>query len=313
MKIRNTLILTLAALPLAAAEPDYFPLQVGNQWIYRQFGRVGGEPVVVDIPRTEIVNQQTYYVVRGLEFHELYLRMDVNGTLYAYDTETRQEGVWAAFATAEGESYRTIVNPCNSTAHVVSRSARVTVPIGEFNTALAINYPAANCADAGLSTDFFLPYVGLVERELITIAGPRALRLSYARLGGVTVLSEPAVSFSLALDKSQYSGPDIPMLTARLTIGSTQPEPLVLTFPSRQRFDFTMKTEAGDGVFPWSASRSFAQVVGTETISGERNWVVTTPLSMGDQRLPAGRYIAEAWLTTMGPRTYVASVGFEIR
>jgi hypothetical protein len=28
--------------------------------------------------------------------------------------------------------------------------------------------------------------------------------------------------------------------------------------------------------------------------------------------LPAGKYLAEAWLTTAGPRSYSAAAGFEI-
>jgi hypothetical protein len=313
MRTLLTLTLMSAAIPYAAAQPDYFPLHVGNQWIYRQAGRIGGEPVVVDIPRTEAVNDQTYHVVRGLDHRDLYLRMAEGGVLYAYDPENRQEGVWAAFATPEGESYRTVVNECSNTARVVSRNARVAVPIGDLTGALAIIYPAGNCADAGLGTDYFMPYVGLVERESITIAGPRFLRLAYARIGGVTVLSEPEIAFSLTLDKPQYGGDDVPVLTARLTLRSTRSEPVTLTFPSGQRFDLVIRNESGQEVFTWSVGRAFVLAFGTERFGpGERNWMVMAPLSAAGERLPAGRYTAEAWLTTVSPRTYVASVGFEI-
>jgi hypothetical protein len=300
---------------LVAAHPDYFPLHVGNQWVYRQAGRIaGGEPVVVDIPRTETVNGQTYYVVRGLDPGALYLRMADDGALYGYNPETRQEGVWAAFFAPEGEPYRTIVNECSSTGVVRTRAGKVTVPAGEFVNALVVHYPAANCADAGLVTDAFIPYIGLVERESLTIAGPRFLRLAYARVGGVTVLSEPEVTFSLTLDRRQYGGDsNIPVMTARLTLRSTHPEPIELTFSSGQRFDIEIRDESGKGVFRWSADKSFVAVIGVERIGpGERNWVVEIPLAAGGERLPPGKYVAEAFLTTLGPPMYSASVGFEI-
>ena len=309
----RTLVFLFAALPFtAAAQPDYFPLHVGNQWVYRQVGRVGGAPVVVDIPRTETFNNQTYSVVRGLGESTLYLRMAENGTLFAYDPETRQEGVWAAFSTPEGERFRTVVDPCSNTAFMQSRNARVTVPAGEFTNALKIHYPAANCADAGLSADAFVPYIGLVERESITIAGPRYLRLVYARVGGVTVLSEPEVGFGLTLDKQQYGEEDPLVATARLTLRSTQAEPIELTFPTGQRFDLVIKDASGKEYARWSDGRVFPQAVGVERIGpGERNWVIEMPLSVGGERLAPGRYIAEAFLTTQ-PRIYMASVGFEV-
>jgi hypothetical protein len=309
------LLLYFATLPLLMAQqPDYFPLHLGNQWVYRQFGSIARDPLVVSISRTETANGRTYSVVRGLPDGDLYLRMAEDGTLYAYNPETGQEGVWAAFMTPEGQSYRTIVNPCNSTAVVASRNARTTVPIGELTGVLAITYPAGNCADAGLATDRFLPYIGLVERESITIAGPQYLRLIYARVGGVTVLSEPEVTFSLTLDRPQYGGEEIPAMTARLALRSTQSEPLELTFPSGQRFDLVVRNEAGVEVIRWSEGKAFTLAFGTERFGpGERNWVVRIPLSSGNARLPAGRYIAETWLTTEGPRRiYVASVGFEV-
>jgi len=161
--------------------------------------------------------------------------------------------------------------------------------------------------------------VGLVSRTLTTIAGPRTLELIYARLGGVTVVSAPEVAFSLAIDRAVYViDPQraAPTMTARLTLRAVhQAEPLRLTFPSGQRFDLGLKNERGDVVYRWSEGKFFTLAIGTETLShGEKNYVVAAPLAGKDSRpLPPGNYVAEGWLTTMGPRAYSASVGFEIR
>jgi hypothetical protein len=313
MNLSRVLTAILAVAPLAAAQPDYFPLHVGNQWIYRQSGQISGAPVVVSIPRTVTFAERTYSMVSGFAEGPLYLRMEDDGTLYAYDTESRTEGVWAAFATPEGQNYRTIVNPCNGLGLVKSRNAKLTVPMGELSGALEVDYPAGNCADAGLTADYFVPYIGLVARESITIAGPHSLRLSYARVGGVTVVSEPEVTFSVTIDRSRYGGEGVPVMTARVTLRATQSQPLELTFPSGQRFDLELKDSTGKPVYRWSADKVFPLIFGTEQFGpGERNWVVQVPLSASGQRLPAGSYTAEAWLATAAPRSYAASVGFEI-
>jgi hypothetical protein len=181
--MRSTaLLLCLGAVPLFAQ--DFFPLHVGNQWIYQtaSFGRTA--ITVIDIASAETIGDQTYSVVRGFEDGPALLRMSESGTLYRYDRDSKSEVVWAAFATKEGDTYQTGINVCNKTARVESRAAKVSLPAGEFANSFAVRYPAANCADAGLDGEIYAPYVGLVERTSVTIAGPRKMQLIYARVGG---------------------------------------------------------------------------------------------------------------------------------
>ncbi len=308
--------LCLAISPVFAQ--DFFPLHVGNQWIYRTtaFGARNQAITVVDIPRTEAIGDQTYSVVRGFEDGPALLRIGAdNGTLYRYNETTKAEEVWAVFSTKEGDTYRTAINPCNQTARVESRSAKTTVPAGEFWNALAIRYPAANCADAGLDSEVYAPYIGLVERTSVTIAGPRRMQLIYARVGGVTVLSAPEVSFTVALDQASYAAADI--ATARMTLRNTSPTPLVLRFNSGQRFDIVIRDAAsGTEVYRWSASRTFAAITGREEIAaGERNYVEPVQLvNLSGQPLPAGRYTLEAWISGSGARPqYAGTAGFDVR
>ena len=290
-----------------AQSQDYFPLHVGNQWIYRtEFARLASL-TVVDVPRAETIGDQTYSVVRGFETGPVLLRQTEGGTLYRYDPETKAEEVWAVFSTKEGDTYRTAITPCNPTARVESRSAKVTVPAGEFSNALAIRYPAANCADAGLESEAYAPYIGLIERTATTIAGPRRMQLVYARVGGVTVLSGPEISFSLALDKTQYAAGET--ASVRLAIRNTTAAPLTLDFNSSQRYDLAIRDAAGVEVYRWSATRSFSAVAGSEAIAGgERNFADRIPLP--DK---PGRYTLDAWLSNSQPSRYAATVGFDIR
>lgn len=311
-----TLILGIAIAPLAAADADFFPLQVGNQWIYQTSTRFFNGPAnVVGVTGMKAFGNTSYFVVEGLNPEPLYLRSDEAGIVYAYDANTGGEAQYAAFNTPVGASYRTVVDPCNSTANVKSRSAKVTTPIGDFEGAFNVEYPAANCADAGIGQDYFVPYIGLVKREGVTIAGPRAMELVYARIGGVTVLSAPELSFSLSIDRPVYDVNGIPTLNARLSLRNTHSQPIDLTFPSGQRFDLVVRNAAGVQMGTWSANKSFIAAVGTEKVGpGERNWTAQFPLQDGqNKRLPAGKYTIEGFLTVQGdPSPYAARVGFEI-
>ena len=311
--MKYSIVLACLAATQAFAQ-DYFPLHIGNQWIYRTAITAKNSTVtVIDIPRTETINDKTYALVRGLPEGAALLRQSDDGTLYNYNTETKAEEVWAVFSTKEGDTYRTVINPCNQTARVESRAAKVSVPAGDFTNALAIQYPAANCADAGLERDYFAPYIGLVERTSQSIIGPRRMQLVYARVGGVTVLSGSELSFSVALDKTVYAAGE--QTSVRLATRNTTPDPLTLQFTSGQRFDIAIRNAAGEDVYRWSATRTFPAVLGSETISGgERNWSDVITLANGSgQVLPAGHYTLAAWLTDTEPARFAATVGFDIR
>ena len=288
---------------------DYFPLQIGNQWIYQVgfFGRT--QTVTVDIPRAEIVNGQVYSVVRGFPEGEAWLRSNDSGVLYRYNPNAHgAEEVWAMFNTPEGGSYRTAITPCNQTAKVESRSAKASLPASDFVDLLAIKYPVGMCADAGLDSELYAPYIGLVQRTSITFGGPSVMKLMYARLGGVTVLAQPETSFSLSLDNSVYESP-APVLTARVTIRNTTPRPLQLRFSSSQRYNLVIRNLQGEEVFNLAATQLFAQVLGEENIAqSERNWVAIVPLT-----LRAGLYTVEAYLTTTDAKPrYTATASFEV-
>lgn len=316
-------------LPWAfAVHPDYFPLEPGNQWIYRSSGRVGTTTWTLEVVQTEIVDGKVYSRLRGLTGFtgsEALVRMEEDGTLYVRALEKgAAEEVWAAFGAPERVPYWTAIDPCNRQAQIESRSARYTGPVGEFDRALRIAYLPAGCADAGLTEEVFLPYVGLLRRTMTTIAGPLSYDLIYAAMGGVTFVAEREVSFRLSLDRAVYYADlmppvdprrSVPEMTARLTLRNTHPEPIPLHFSNGQSYDLVLRTEEGREVYRWSEGKGFIEVMRQESLApGERNYVVLAPL--GDREgkpLPEGRYIAEAWLTTMGPRLYSATVGFEIR
>ncbi|MGH9660002.1 MAG: BsuPI-related putative proteinase inhibitor, partial [Bryobacteraceae bacterium] len=316
---RLSIAISLAGSLLA--QPDYFPLHPGNQWIYRAGGRVAGATLTLEITRSAEFNGRGYVALHGLAERDYWLRQDGDGRILEYDPGENRERVWYAFRSPVDQVYETAVPFCCGRASIRSRAAAYKGPIGEFDTALEIAYPGV--FQVGLERELFLPYIGMVYRGVNT-GGPTfaSYDLIYARIGGVTVVSEPELSFSLTLDRAVYVYNLLPnvrplpvALTARLTLRNTQPKPVDLMYPSGQAYDLVLRKESGEVVYRWSEGKVFTQALRNESVGpGERNHVIVATLIDKDGGpIAAGRYIAEAWLTTTGPRVWSASAGFEIQ
>ncbi|MGC8794346.1 MAG: BsuPI-related putative proteinase inhibitor [Bryobacteraceae bacterium] len=314
-----TISLALASLPAAAGQ-DYFPLHVGNQWVYRASGTRGEAIVSLEITRAAEIEGRTYWLLRGLPQGEFWLRMDEEGNLWARPSARGQEELWYAFQKPEGEEYRTTLPGAFSRALIASRKAAYKGPIGEVDCALEIQYPGV--FQVGIERELFLPYIGMVHRRE-RAGGPAvgSYDLIYSRTGGVTVLSAPELSFSLTLDSYVYANltPRAdparvpPTMTARLTLRNTTETPVDLVWPSGQRYDFQIRTEKGDVLWRWSDGKAFTLLYGKESFAGERNYTELIPLAdASGQAYPEGKYVLEGWLATQ-PRSWFATAPFQIR
>ena len=313
-KSRLVLLVLLLAVCAAPARADYFPLQVGNQWVYRVGSFLALNTFTMEIVEAGEFDGRTYYRLQGWTNRDFWLRADETGRVLAYDPESRQESVWYAFQNPEGETYPTSIPSCCGRAVIASRAANYAGPVGEFNTALEVRYPGV--FQVGIYRELFLDGVGLLRREE-GLGGPAVAiyDLIYARAGN-TVITGPEVGFSLALDRYEYaSGAQAPRATARFTLRNAQANPITLVFPTTQIYDLTVRNDQGVVVFRWSDGRAFAEVITERRFGpGEKNFSLIVPLAdSGGKTFPDGKYVAEAWLTTLGGRAFAASVGFEIR
>jgi len=292
--IRTSILRLLFAVPvlLGAAPPDYLPLQNGNSWLYLP------GPVASGVSGTEKIGSFTYSVTRLLG-REYRLRRADDNTVYQYHLDTQKEDVFLAFGAEEGQSFPTSIDPCVSSARIVSKAEKFSGPLGDFDTVLHIAF-TPSCADAGLSDGWFLPYIGLIRYQTETIAGPRTFDLTYSKTGIVEVSS------GMVSTKASISLPVSTTVQVRLAVANSAGTPVVLQFSNGQRFDMQLKNEKGDVVGIWSLGILFIQTPGTE----ERSWAISMPL----RDLPPGTYSAEAWLTAANvpPRAFSASIAFEI-
>jgi len=312
----------LGAAFTAVAQPDYFPLHVGNQWVYRGSGTRGGTALAIEITGTAELEGRTYWRLEGFPGGGYWVRKDDTGAMLAYDADRKQESVWYAFQAQEQQVYTTAVpGNCCGRAVIHSRKQKYTGPIGESDNALEIGYPGV--FQVGIERELFLPYVGMVYRNQAT-GGPTyaAYELTYARIGGITVVSQPELSFGLSLDRAAYTAnlmPPVdpqraaPELTARITLRNTT-RPVGLAYPSGQDFDLVIRDEKGQAVYQWSRGKAFPAVFRNETFGpGQKDFLLAVRLAdRAGQPLPQGNYVAEVWLATE-PRQFAASVGFEIR
>lgn len=304
----------------AFSQENYFPLETGNQWVYRSDGPGLASVFTVEVKQSQLFNGREYFLVEGFqEQSPVWLRMDQEGAVYMWDDQARSDAIWIDFPAQPPSLFKPGTDPCAAHAAVESRQWEYKGPIGEFKNALSVKYAPGSCADAGLERDVFLPSVGLVRRTSQTIAGPRNSDLIYAKLGA-TVISGGEAGFSLTLDKYVYTANlmppvdplrAVPTAVARLSLKNASSEPLELNFSSGQRFDIVLYDADGKQVYRWSADKLFIAMLGRETVTGEKNWVAAIPLG-SDKPLPAGRYVAMAEIKSEG-KPFNATVTFEVR
>jgi hypothetical protein len=161
---------------------SYFPLQVGNTWVYRNNSRViTGSYVVRSITGTETIAGKTYFVLTQASSIIAKLRGDANGVIW--------------MATNEGE--KVYLDPGSNSVQKTSYSG----PIGDFSDALNTS-AFVDVLDFDSST--FVRGIGLAHLTTQLVAGSsggflNGLDLVEVRLPGVHY-SVPASTVSLSIE-----------------------------------------------------------------------------------------------------------------
>ncbi len=297
MQTTTRLFSSVVFLASLASAQEYFPLAVGNQWIYR----AGKETVVTGIEGTEKIAGREYFSYQGITGERRSLRYNDRGQLVVLQQDG-SEGLWADF---NAERYDTKIEQCTGPATIVARDYAIDLGKQTLGGGLAVRYSPSICADAGITRDVFIHGIGLAEREITTIAGPRLYRLTYARVGGLAVFGQGEHAFRFSLDKLIY--PRNAEFEARMTLENTTNQPVLLRFSSGQSFDLRIKNNRGENVYTWSATRLFPAVMREEAVVGEKNWTTSDRLA-----LEPGQYTMEAVLTTLDRPVYSATVPLTI-
>jgi Intracellular proteinase inhibitor len=296
---------------LSAQTPEYFPLEVGNTWLYKAITIVGTEPLQLSttyqtmrVTGTERIEDRQYFQVSYFG-RDVLLREDApTGNVFVYDRDAGTESPWVSLGLPVGTSFSSSVDPCSPQGQIVSRTDDAAVPLGVFKDEVQVKFQN-NCGDTGVTTQYYAPNVGLIRQDQSSFAGPVLYRLIYYRVGDRTG-AVPEVSFTASIDSPAYVPGNL--LGARLTLRNSGTDGLNLHFPSSQSFDLKILNDKGESVYMWSSDKSFAMVAHDEILGpGELTYGVTVPI----ERMPAGHYVLQVHLTT-DPIAYSAQVAFDV-
>lgn len=297
-------LLALLLPATAALASDFLPLEPGNQWTYRDLTSGQSFTVRVGTPLATL-DGTVYHALTGYVPRVLWVRALPDRTLVYLDEEASGERTLTSFEDVGGGWAEAPFRPCEQESRPAGGLDPHHGAAGWFAAARKLEYRAFGCADAGVESEVFVAGVGMVQRTVATVAGPRVYELVSARVGRFVLDAPPATMFSATLVENEAGG-----LSASLRLVLGTGEPVDLVFNDSQQYDFVIWDETGKAIYRWSDGKAFAQAVQVKTVSGELRYEAPVELA---QPLPDGRYVLEAWLAT-GPerRGYAAMAPFRI-
>src|SRR5262245_47942122 len=128
----NVLFLTAFVFcsDLVAQTDDYFPLEVGNSWMYRPAGaQIQPETAfrTVSVEGKETLNTAEYFRVMYFG-RTVYLRPTADGKIVSLNRQSETEEAWLSPRAAESTVFEAHIDLCTNSGSVESRSAEVTTP-----------------------------------------------------------------------------------------------------------------------------------------------------------------------------------------
>ena len=300
MKAVSMLIVTTA---MGMSGADFLPLAPGNQWTYQNTD--SGQSFTVQVGVTQyFLNQHVYSVLKGYTPDQLLVRVNEYGNIVFWDQEREADILLTSFEFAGGAWFEAAARECPEMGQTQDRRVAHDGPAGAWQ-ALEIKYRNFACADAGDLSEQFAENVGMVQRVVNTIAGPRTYNLMHAKLGNQVITAGNPGSFSVAALPALETN----TWTATLRIDPPLFSDLKLHFPSGQEFDARLRDAEGDIVWTWSAGRLFIQAEHTVAVGGGYRASITVPFPPA---IPEGQqvYTLEAWMTSAesDPRFAAATV-----
>ncbi len=300
--------------PMATVRAVYdqvalFPMEVGNEWTYSD--GVTNYTVQV-VGETVEANGLKYFEISGYWPNDSVkvrkLRRGSPDGIYEYNPGG-SDFLWYQFGANAGSWHFAsgAAIPCitDSGVSIGSLDAKVDVPAGKFEKVVRLDF-LSPCMDGGVGNEFFALSVGLVQRGLNTISGPRTVILVAAHVGN-SDWPRASYGLELSLDRPLYYNNLMPPIaspwpTARavLIVRNETEWPIQFTFPTSQRFDFVVADALGKEMLRWSDGQAFMQVVGRETLLKEsKRYSAELALKTRDGKpLPAGLYSVTGYLTT---------------
>ncbi len=302
LDVRLTPLFPLLALP--AFCQNFFPLAEGNEWNYRG-PRGASLKISVGAPTGSF--GRLYFPLTGYAPRALLVRRDDAGTLLQFDPVFKLESPVTVFGPADA-TFQSGAGFCGEEGTV-----RGPARLDQWD-AVEIRYRVRTCADAGLEQELFAANIGLVRRISQTIAGPVAVELESARIGGLTFrrsAAGPRVEVAVGLAETSLTRPAAggPLtIQGSIEVAVAGPAALPVQFSSSQRFDVVLIGPDGRQRWVWSADKLFAAVASSEVWTGVTRfeWTMVAP---DFEPFEPGVYRVQAWIAAAGdPKRLAATV-----
>ncbi len=287
--------------PAFLSAGDYLPLEPGNTWTYRH---VGGRDTFTISAGLEpaVVGSSIYYRLTGYASQPLWVRSAGDG-LYYRDDRNGSEALLTPFTPSDSWTDAPFRSPCIQQARAAQPGEPYDGPAGRFGPPLPVMYRVSGCADAGIVREDFLENIGMVRREVTTIAGPRVYELVHARVGGITLGAKPGAAFRVSVDAVEST-----RVAVSLHLSVFGP-PVKLVFGSSQEYDLQLRDAVGNVMYTWSEGKAFLMAIHERTAEGDLAWTVEIPLA---DPLKPGRYQVLGWLATGPAREFASTANFDV-
>ncbi len=300
--LQIVILLLFSLASLKAQVPDYFPLVPGSTWVYRSTDGAG--PLTLRLGESLELNGKTYHRLEGYKSTTLFVRQTDEGNFIYWDETSRNE---APFLFFDGKEYSSPATPCNQQGRAELRPTHYKGPIGSSQTARLIRYTPGFCADTGLTSEIFVPNLGMVHRSQTSFVGERSHDLVYAQIGGITYLNDAGVSFSIAIAPLTPER-GMKQMSARLVLNNRTGQKLELQFATGQSYDFVVRNDKNETVYRWSVGKLFPQEQRQLLVNGEEVWQAALPAS----NLRPGSYSVEGLLVNIDGKKFSATASVSL-
>ena len=308
----------------ALGTPSYFPLGVGNRWVYQKVGPGGTSTWKVEVVEAGMpAGPWPFFRLDGyFQGPPRMVRADRGGAVREVLPNSGQEYLWYLLGAPVGTTWQLQLAPSptagpvsdcvdGSKLVVASRNEVVRVPAGEFTRVVRIDF-RSHCVDAGITSEWFAPGVGLVRREETSLAGPVISELVQAELGGMA-LPRAFYSTTLSLDSPRYVnnlmppvGPNsVPTARGSFAVRNFTDVPVELTFSGCQSATVAVEDEAGEVVVRARTDDGGCCTCTNLVTATLLHDVLVLPVSVKlstekGEPLPTGRYSITVTLDTVG-------------
>jgi intracellular proteinase inhibitor BsuPI len=305
MNLLKTVIVAIGLHAGALFGANFFPLQEGNTWTYREMAT--GQTFNVRVGQPVAIASHQYYDLIGYTDTDLLVRIEETfGALVYWDGHRNQEFLLTSFEQFEGGNWLAPFRPCPlQDGQGQLKLGNHDGPAGPIVGVLEVQYRAIGCADVGVLQEQYADHLGMLRRVVSTTAGASTFDLIAARVGNITIDAAPSASFSVSLGPTAGAGPVL--ATFRLRVNSNLP--LTLAFSSGQEYDFALKDSGGATLWKWSASQTFLQALHQRIVADEWSATVEIPWPTTSAGvLQPGDYTVEAVVTNANPVPFAATV-----